>query len=81
VTRGEHAGCYALVTAEIDGRWLFYVGEPPAGRGRYDEFHTVDFVDEVLADLGVEWLPPEEDARIEDEVFGLRAEWRASGLL
>lgn len=83
-TSGEYSGCFILVTAERNGYWLGYVADPPTvprAKARCDDFVIDPNLQLVIDELGIEWLPAEDDLRLEREVFGLRDHWRAEGLL
>jgi hypothetical protein len=79
-TSGEYAGCYALVTAEYEDRWIIYVSSMPDASGavcRADDFSTIDeLIESVISDMGIEWVPADIESKLEEEVFELRKHWR-----
>jgi hypothetical protein len=75
VVAGEYEGAWALVTREADDLWFVYLAWQTSPV-HYDDFHTTDaLIGPVLAAMNIQWSSPEEDRRVENEVFGLRAEW------
>ena len=80
-TKGEYKGFYALVTAEIEDRWIIYVSSMPDVSGavaKGTDFTTVDEVfDRVVADMGIEWVASDIESDLEVTVFGLREYWRS----
>ena len=77
VTHGEWEGCLALVVDERDatGRFLIYIASDHP-----DNYRSTDFLaalnDAEGFGLGLDWLSPEDDLRLEVEVFGVRQHYR-----
>src|SRR5688572_6662557 len=77
VTDGEWEGCLALVMLEwpADGLFLIYFAcEDP------DDYRATDVLAKMDCEgsfgVGLDWLPPDEDVRLEAEVFGVRRHYR-----
>ena len=78
VTDGEWEGCLALVTDErkgTGGRFIIYfASDEPEDYRATDVLAEMD--DEGGFGIGLEWLPPEEDLRLEAEFLGVRRHLR-----
>jgi hypothetical protein len=79
VTDGEWEGCLALVTDEREatrGKFfiIYFVSDHP------DDYRATDVLAEMDEQggfgIGLDWLPPEEDLRLEAEFFGVRRHLR-----
>lgn len=74
---GEYAGRYLLLTADAPpGYWYGYIEERSEQDVGNDFPTTDDELLRLLEDWQVVWLKPEVDRQVEEELFGLRAEWR-----
>lgn len=86
---GEYTGAYLLLAVEVNGFWALYVSDDPRLWAkedvRTDDFWVADAdLEDILAEMAVEWAPEGEDALLEKAVFDVRGEWerrRAGSLL
>lgn len=76
--RGSAAGSYILLwQEERPDWWSYYLSAPEVGSGQIDGYVNGDAsMIDLLRDWDVEWLPSEEDERMEKEIFDVRRTFR-----
>lgn len=74
VTSGDWEGCLALVTDEraATGRFfVIYIASDEPGDSRATDF-VAEMDEQGGFGMGLDWLPPDEDLRLEATFFGVR---------
>ncbi|MEU6934926.1 hypothetical protein AB4225_36060 [Streptomyces sp. 2RAF24] len=79
---GDYAGCYLLLTTEVDDSWAFYISDDPrevsADQIRADDFWAKDADAPLLVEaMAVEWADEADDVPLEKEIFDIRSEWHS----
>lgn len=82
IASGELEGMYMLVCPEAAGRWVIYVSEDPQAM-RHESPHqeTWSIPDDEGLELALAaqeffWVRGQDEALIEQRIFGLREAWR-----
>lgn len=59
--------------------WTYFLSDPHSDTGEVDGYvDDSQYVADLMRDWSVEWLSPEEDQRIEREIFGMRDQIRTT---
>jgi hypothetical protein len=72
---GEYSGTYFVIMPVGDDpamRWFVLSHKPHHDGDEFDDILTSEHADEILGAAGLRWAPRRIDAKLEDQLFGVR---------